>query len=86
MFSRAISPFTPNLSAIERILSGLNVPSVSIYATYRTFACETVRIGKLTYLSRCTTHIRRELTNDTHCMRQLCFTSSKFSIHYDSFW
>src|SRR6266850_2747584 len=53
MFSRAMSPFTPNRSAIDRIRSGRNVPttqrrekngkisiyapSVSIYATCSTY-------------------------------------------------
>ena len=86
MFSRAISPFTPNLSAMERILSGLNVPSVSMYAAYKTFACVTVRIDKRAHLSGCTTHVRRELAHNAHRMRQLCFTRPEFSIHCEEFW
>lgn len=81
MFSSAISPFTPNLSAMERILSGLNVPSVSMYAAYKTFARVTIQINKTAHLSSCTTHVGRELTHNAHGMRQLCFTRPEFSIH-----
>jgi len=86
MFSRAISPFTPNLSAMERILSGLNVPSVSMYAAYKVFACTTIRIDKMAHLPGCTTHVGRELTHNAHGMRQLCFTRPEFSVHCERHW
>ena len=48
------------------------------------YLCQFVTQQSVAYchLARCSPHIRRQLSDDAHCMRQLGFACAEFAVHY----